>query len=138
MVFLAVVAAVPVAQLATGLGLGMGGRSGGALLVALLIAPWIEELVLRNGLQRGLGTAWQRCGSTPGAAAWRAALVCTLAFALVHLPAWSLDGLLACTPWLLPGAALAAAWCWRQRTLDCVLLHAFFNLALWWVGPRSV
>lgn len=134
---LVVLGTLPLAQLAAGpLGLGMGQRSGTALLVSLVIAPLVEELVMRTLLQRNLAEAWLRRGAPPGRAAAMAAAVATVVFALVHLPAWSLGGLLACAPWLLPGAALAATWCWRQRTLDCVLLHAFFNAALWVTSPR--
>lgn len=131
-----VLATLPLAQIAAGpLALGMGGRSGAALLVPFVLAPWIEELVMRTLLQRGLLELAMRRGASPARAAWLAASAAALAFALVHLPDWSLAGLRGCAPWLVPGAALAAAWCWRRRTLDCVLLHAFFNVALWLTGP---
>lgn len=132
----AVLATLPLARIAAGpLALGMGDRSGAALLVPFVLAPWIEELVMRTLLQRGLLEGGLRRGASPARAAWMAALASTVAFALVHLPDWSLGGLRACAPWLLPGAALAATWSWRRRTLDCVLLHAFFNVALWLAGP---
>lgn len=60
-----------------------------------------------------------------------AAAATTAAFALSHLDAFTLSAVLRCTAWLLPGAALALAWAWRQRTWHCVLLHAAFNAALW-------
>lgn len=130
-----VLATLPAAQIAAGpLALGMGGRSGAALLVPFVLAPLLEELVLRTGLQRGLLELGLRRGASPARAAALAALAATAAFALVHLPDWSLAGLRACAPWLVPGAALAVTWCWRRRTLDCVWLHAFFNGALWLAG----
>ncbi|MBL8302326.1 MAG: CPBP family intramembrane metalloprotease [Ideonella sp.] len=131
-----ILATPPLVQIAAGpLALGMGGRGGAALLVPFVLAPWIEELVMRPLLQRGLVERFVRRGASPTRAAWMAGVASTVVFALVHLPDWSLGGVRACAPWLLPGAALAATWCWRRRTLDCVLLHAFFNVALWLAGP---
>ncbi len=123
------------ALLATGpLELGMGRRTALGLVVSLVLAPVLEELVMRPLLQRGMAESLLRRGLRPWVAALGAASAATLVFALVHLPAWSLAGVRDCAPWLVPGAALAATWCWRQRTLDCVLLHAFFNTTLWLVG----
>ncbi len=130
----AVLLTPPVALFVAGpMGLGMGKRSGPGLLVALLVAPLVEEWVMRPLLQRGLAESLSRRGLPACTAMAGAASVATAVFALVHLPGWSWAGLRDCLPWLAPGAALAATWCWRQRTLDCVVLHAFFNTTLWLV-----
>lgn len=107
------------------------------LLSSLLLAPLVEEWVMRQWLQREL-LAWAlgRHGAGWQADAW-AAVVTTLGFALIHLPEASLRGLVACSPWLLPGAALALVWCWRRRWQDSALAHAYFNLLLWMLVPTT-
>lgn len=133
---LSIAATVPLAWIAAGpLGLALPERGAAGLVLALVLAPCIEEAVLRGLLQRGADEALRRRGWQATAATLAAASVATFAFAAIHLGSFSLAGLQQASVWLLPGAALAATWCWRRRTLDCVLLHAFFNAALWLVGP---
>lgn len=134
----AVLLTPPVAMFIAGpMGLGMTKQTGLGLVVALVLAPLLEELAMRPLLQRGLADSLRRRVLRPQQAELGAAVIATLVFALVHLRGWSMAGVRDCVPWLVPGAALAATWCWRHRALDCVLLHAFFNAALWLVAPRS-
>ena len=119
------------------LGLGLAAPTPTRLLMSLLVAPLVEEWVMRQLLQREL-LAW---GRARGVAGWPAdglaAIFTTLGFALIHLPQASPAGLLACSPRLLPGAALALVWCWRRRWQDSALSHAYFNLLLWLIGALA-
>ncbi len=136
-VLVSIAAAVPLAGFAAGpLGLALPDRGVAGLLLALVVAPCVEEVVMRVLLQQGADEALRRRGWRPTTAALGAAGLASLMFAAIHLGSFSLAGLQQASVWLLPGAALAATWCWRRRTMDCVLLHAFFNAALWLAGPR--
>jgi membrane protease YdiL (CAAX protease family) len=108
--------------LAWGLSAAMGLQ---ALLVNLLLAPWLEEYLLRSGLQESLHRHRPTASPVP------ALLLCALVFAAAHVALrpdlWS-----ACTvfPALLLGGVYAR---WR-RLAPCALLHAFFNLL--WLLPH--
>lgn len=99
-------------------------------LMSLVLAPCLEEAVMRCAWQTGLLQAALRRGCSACRADLAAAAGAAVAFALIHLDGFSGEALLRCTPWLLPGAVLALAWCWRRRLSDCVFLHAYFNALL--------
>jgi membrane protease YdiL (CAAX protease family) len=105
-----------------------------APLLSLVVAPFVEEVVLRSGVQRGVVALLLRHDWQLPRAHVVTALLSTCAFALIHLPEWSSEGVLACVPWLVPGAALAVTWIWRCRTRDCIVVHALFNASLWLAG----
>lgn len=120
-------AAVPVAALAHalfGLGLPVAGWRDAA--VFFVLAPLLEEWVVRAQLQ-----AWleQRLRGLRHAGHW-AQVLATLFFAALHAPS---AGWL-CVLWCLPGLALGELWRRRSSLAMNAGLHAWFNLALWWVS----
>jgi len=102
----------------------------GSALLSLVLAPLIEEWVMRSLLQSGLLQAALRAGWNTRAAETAAALGAALAFAAAHVQ--HLDGrlIVSMLGWAVPGLVLAWLWSHRHRTLDCVLLHAYFNACM--------
>ncbi|HSW04327.1 JDVT-CTERM system glutamic-type intramembrane protease [Aquabacterium sp.] len=97
------------------------------LLVSLVLAPWLEETLLRRGLQEALQARW------PQAPAWRPVLACATVFAAAHV---LLRPDLASAATVLPALLLGCVYRRWPATAPCALLHSLFNL-LWFaaVGP---
>lgn len=89
-------------------------------LVSLLIAPWVEETLLRHGLQDRLHGAL-RSRLSP----WAVPVACALAFAAVHVLArpdvWSAGT-------FFPALLIGFVYQRHGALAPCVLLHALFNL----------
>lgn len=124
-------AALPLALFLPVLAAGFALLGAERTLVNLLIAPWVEEFLLRSGLQDALHEYWRK-------RRWRGArllpvVVCAFVFAGAHVAlrpdAWS-----AAT--VLPSLAVGCVYAYSRMLAPCVLLHALFNL-LWFAvaGP---
>lgn len=101
-----------------------------AVLRSLCLAPWLEEAVLRWGLQAPLQD--RLAHRHP---AWRVGLP-ALAFAALHVAA-SPGGadLMRAAATFLPAAWIGLVYHRQQRLLPCVAWHAGFNLL--WLGGLS-
>lgn len=108
--------------LACGLLAGLEPR---AALVNLLLAPWLEEYLLRAGLQETLRR--HHLGSSPAARV----LLCALVFAAAH---FALRPDLRSAATAIPAVALGAAYERWRCIFPCVWLHGLFNL-LWFLPP---
>lgn len=98
---------------------------GGGVLRSVLLAPWLEETVLRWGLQdallRRLPPQWAP------ATAW----LCALAFGLLHtLAAWGTPDAWRALATLWPAWWIGGIYLRQRALLPCIAWHAGFNL-LW-------
>lgn len=91
-------------------------------MVNLLVAPWLEELLFREGLQRSLQSRFRR--------AYLPVLLTASAFTTAHVLLRP-DGLSVAT--FAPALVLGVLYAHRQDLLLCVCVHAAFNFA-WLVG----
>lgn len=99
----------------------------GGLLWALAGSPWLEEWIYRRAVQAPVALVL----ASRLQAAWAghaANAVAALVFVGVHWPAQGVGAL----AWLVPGAVLGELFRQTQRVWPCVLLHAWFNIGLWW------
>ena len=103
------------------IGCGLAGVGFQATLVNLLLAPWLEEYLLRTGLQQTL----RRRRPAPSATA--RVLLCAIVFAAAH---FALRPDLRSAATAIPGVALGAAYERWRRVFPCAWLHGLFNL-LW-------
>lgn len=88
-------------------------------VVYLVLAPVLEEWVFREGLQRELSRRSQRPHS--------ANLIVSAVFIVFH---WQGQGL-SLILWVAPALALGEVWRRHESLCINVLLHIWFNLALW-------
>lgn len=108
--------------LACGLLAGLDPR---AALVNLLLAPWLEEYLLRAGLQDTLRRR------RPALSASARVLLCAFVFAVAH---FALRPDLRSAATAIPAIALGAAYERWRRLLPCAWLHGLFNL-IWFLPP---
>lgn len=105
--------------------------SGVWLLWALLGSPWLEEWIYRRAVQAPVAqalTPQPPAAHNTTRAGHVANGVAALVFVAVHWPAQGVAAL----AWVVPGWLLGELFRQTQRVWPCVLLHAWFNLGLWW------
>ncbi|HSI56169.1 MAG TPA: JDVT-CTERM system glutamic-type intramembrane protease [Ideonella sp.] len=113
-------------------GLGLLWLPPGAFVYSICLAPWLEETVLRWGLQDPLAAR------LPAARQWLAPLLAASVFAALHmLLAPSLADLPRAAATLLPAWWIGHVYRRRQRIAPCAAWHAGFNLA-WLAGLSAL